>query len=274
MYACLAIATEDSSLTQSIERVVGAMGLDLKHMSNEDGSTIFLHPATRQTVRGARVFIAAVAPKNLQTTTVLNGIVIAQSGQVPIVLVGDDLLLAPSQGQIFGEIPPQNIFRKTSFEFPKDLEFRLRELAAVGSATGEGSSPRDGRLNVFMSYASEDKCHAEQLSKFLSANNISFWDYDRSRRKYDVDFEDEIDKAIRSSAVYVAILTPNWKRSQWVRDELKFARRLGKSNFVLEFEETDPIFSLSSLTVIDCKSDQTRGLFKFLARLDEILTAG
>jgi hypothetical protein len=273
MHACLATATDDISLTRSIERVVEGMGLELKRMENEDGSTVYLHPQTRQTVRAARVFIAALASKNLQETSVIYGIGIAQNGQVPIVIVSDDV--TPSsllEGQILGAIPKENIFLKTSSDFPGDLAFRLRQLASLGSATGEGNSPDDTERHVFMSYASEDKKYADELSMFLRTNNITFWDYDRSRRRYDDDFEDEIEQAILTSKTYVGILTPQWRNSRWVRDEFKFARRSEKNNLLLEFERTRPFLSLSSMTLIDCKTNRMKGFNQFLGRLDEILT--
>jgi hypothetical protein len=57
-------------------------------------------------------------------------------------------------------------------------------------------------------------------------------------------------------------------------ERIQVRRRLAKRQLVLDFEETSPIFSLSSLTVIDCKAGRTAGFYKFLARLDEILTEG
>src|SRR4051812_39968928 len=118
MHACLATATDDISLARSIERVVAGMGLALKHMKNDDGSTMYLLPKTRQTVRTARIFIAALAPKSLQTTSVIYGMGIAQNGHVPIVIVSDGVAPSSLQGQILGAIPKENIFLKTSSDFP------------------------------------------------------------------------------------------------------------------------------------------------------------
>jgi TIR domain len=271
-YACLATATDDIALTRSIERVVEKSGLALKYMRNEDGSTLYLHPETRQTVRTARVFIAALAPKSWQATSVIYGIGIAQYGQVPIVIVSDDVAPSSLEGQIFGAIPKQNVFLRTSSDFSNDLAVRLRQLASIGPVGGEDPD-KDG-WNVFVSYAGEDKKYADELSSFLRFHNITFWDYDRSRRRYDDDFEDEIEKAISGSATYVGILTPKWRSSQWVRDEFKYARRIAKSRLVLEFEKTDPILSLTSLTLIDCKNDRMQGFHELLTRLDQVLEKG
>jgi hypothetical protein len=269
MHACLATATNDSSLTRRIEGVVAKIGLELKRMRNEDGSTLFLQAKTREIVRSARVFIAALAPKNLRSNSVINGIGIAQCSRVPVVVVSEGAI-PPLEGNILGAIPKENVFDKSSPDFPDNLALRLLELAAIGPASGKGASPEYAGPWVFISYAGADKPHADELSVFLRQNNIPYWNDFQSRREYEDDFVNEIEKAIQTSITFALVLTPRWRKSKWAQDEYQFARRLGKPRFVLQFEETEPILTLASLTPIDCRTNRWQAFNDFMARVDPI----
>jgi len=275
MYACLATATDDVSLARTIEHVVGQIGLGLRRLENENGSTVNLQPKTRQTVRSARVFIAALAKQSLRGNSIFYGIGIAQSGRVPVVVVGADLTPLALRGPMLGEIPDENIILPTSSDFPMNLENRIRELVLI--APGLGSSIKPGTeeglaFDVFLSYSAADEKYAKEVSAFLRQWNVRFWDFGTNPREYDWDFSEEVDKAIRQSKVFAAVITPNWRQSRWTQDEFKFARRLNKMPFLLEFEETEPVLVLSSLTSIDCRTNRFDGFHKMLTRLDVLVT--
>jgi TIR domain len=276
MYACLATATDDVSLTQAIEHVVSQIGLGLTRLENENGSTVNLQPKTRQTVRSARVFIAALAGESLRGSSIFYGIGIAQSGRVPVVVVGADPGPLSLRGPMLGEIPEENIFLRTSSGFPTNLETRIRELVLVAPGLGSSVKPnvKASTFDVFLSYTAADGKYAEEFLTFLRQYNVRFWDFGTNPREYDVDFGEEVENAIRQSKVFVAVITPNWRHSQWTQDEFKFARRLGRKPVLLEFEETGPVLVLSSLTSIDCRTSRSNGFHKMLRRLDELLTEG
>jgi hypothetical protein len=194
---------------------------------------------------------------------------IAQSGQVPVVIVGEVEAPFALRGPMLGDIPNENVFSQTSSGFPADFAIRLRELAST-APLHQGAGSGHNQYDVFVSYSAKDQEHAAGLSKFLRESKVSFWDYDRSRREFETDFSEEIDQAIRRSSVFLAILTPNWRPSKWAQMEFYHARKLGKPQFVLEFEDTEPILMLALHTLIDCKGSPYRGFYRMLERLDEI----
>jgi pimeloyl-ACP methyl ester carboxylesterase len=271
MYACLATATDDTSLTRDIERVVKDLGMDLKRINGDNGSVDNLQPEERLAVRSARVFVAALGRAASDASKVLYGMGIAQSGQVPILIVSEASMPVSLEGPMLSEIPKENIFYRSSPKFPVNLAERLRELVAYTSESVRRSASSDGALhNVFLSYSGTDQKYINELITFLGRNTVSYWDYDHRRHEFDVGFDERLDEAIRQSTAVVTILTPNWRRSQRAQDEVKFAKALGKKNFVLLFEEIGPIFTLTSLTVIDCRANARDGFDELLARLDEV----
>jgi len=75
---------------------------------------------------------------------------------------------------------------------------------------------------VFISYAREDSEYVEKLAGFLSKSGIDAW-YDAQlvtgRR-----FDDAIQKKIEQCAAFILIMTPAARASDWVHDELDFAK--------------------------------------------------
>jgi hypothetical protein len=269
MYAYLATATDDKSLSECIERTVSGIGLALRPVINEDTSRANL-PKARQLVRSASVVIAALSRHNYGVSRIFNAISVAQSVPIPVVVVGEDEATANLRGRIFDEIPKENIFVGSSSDFPSNLARRLNDIISgpPPHPTPAGGAQTD--YDVFLSYAGKDRPHVEKLSSFLREHEIKFWEFGRSPREYDVDFAEEIEKVIRNSKVFLAILTKNWRQSRWTQDEFKFARVIGKRQFVLEFEETEPTLILAGQTRINCRDNLPDGFHRMLKRLDEL----
>jgi hypothetical protein len=81
----------------------------------------------------------------------------------------------------------------------------------------------ENEINVFISYAHEDKKYALEIYDLLKSNGCSPW-IDIHNLKAGQDWELEIDKAIRSSDFFVACLSSNSVSKQgYVQKELKSA---------------------------------------------------
>jgi hypothetical protein len=81
------------------------------------------------------------------------------------------------------------------------------------------------RPQVFLSYSRRDLKFVERLAWDLKAAGLEVW-YDLSGLKVGARWGKEIQKAIRESRYFVAILSPNSVSSEWVEREFLFARQL------------------------------------------------
>jgi hypothetical protein len=80
--------------------------------------------------------------------------------------------------------------------------------------------------DVFLSYASEDRPIAEQLSKMLQTEGQSvFFDHAIAAGE---DYSRRIEEALTDSKVVVVLLSRNSNRSNWVKAELRSALQSGQ----------------------------------------------
>ena len=76
--------------------------------------------------------------------------------------------------------------------------------------------------DVFMSYVSQDRTLAEQVSRGLQADGLSVW-WDRDIHG-GADFAAEIDRELTAARVVIVLWSAASQASQWVRDEASQAR--------------------------------------------------
>jgi hypothetical protein len=85
--------------------------------------------------------------------------------------------------------------------------------------------------HLFISYAREDQAYTRKLADDLRAGGFETWMDDR------IDFGDRwwqmIVQAIRASAAFIVVMTPDAEQSKWVEREILLAQREGKSIFPL-----------------------------------------
>ena len=75
--------------------------------------------------------------------------------------------------------------------------------------------------DCFLSYTSPDLAHAEALYRRLLAAGFPeerIW-FDKARLRPGCQWHQEIEEGCEASRVVLALLTPNWKRSEWTRYE-------------------------------------------------------
>lgn len=79
--------------------------------------------------------------------------------------------------------------------------------------------------DVFISYKSEDRAHAERVAKALESEGISvWWDPDLATGQ---DYQQVIDDNLRSALVVVVLWSKLSTRSRWVRSEATIGDRYG-----------------------------------------------
>jgi serine/threonine-protein kinase len=101
--------------------------------------------------------------------------------------------------------------------------------ALEGLAGDKPSRPVSG--HVFISYSRHDQDYARELADHIRQNGFPVWIDDR------IDYGDqwfkEIEKAIKASAAFVVVMTPDSDASEWVHREILIAKREKKLIFPL-----------------------------------------
>jgi hypothetical protein len=107
-----------------------------------------------------------------------------------------------------------------------------RHFRQVWSGTGK-------RKHVFLSYASQDKRHADDIYLALSRRGIDVW-LDRLELRPAVDWDQTIGTALRSSRAFVVCLSKTWiRRRGYVKAELEAAFEIAlrrKKRFIFPVE--------------------------------------
>jgi tetratricopeptide (TPR) repeat protein len=122
--------------------------------------------------------------------------------------------------------------------------------------------------DIFVSYSSKDRYHAERLVSDLRVNGISVW-YDQNELLVGHNIVDQVYDGIRNSTYLAIILTPHSVVSQWVREEMTFAKvreiEEGKVRILpLLFERCDRPDALRAKKYADFLSDYGTGLNEIL----------
>src|SRR5688572_1745413 len=107
--------------------------------------------------------------------------------------------------------------------------------------------------HLFVSYKREENQFALKLAASLKNRGIGVW-VDLLDIKPSDDWDDSIDKALKSSIGLIAVLTNEYLLSEYCRDELKFARNKGLTIFPIllrHVDEQNMRYWLSNLQYVD-----------------------
>jgi hypothetical protein len=88
--------------------------------------------------------------------------------------------------------------------------------------------------HIFISYSHKDSEYAYKLARALKQEGFSVWIDDRI--DYGTEWPSEIEENLDKSGVFIVIMTPNSKNSNWVQNELTRAERLEKQILPLLLE--------------------------------------
>lgn len=105
--------------------------------------------------------------------------------------------------------------------------------------------------HAFISYSRHDREYAEALAAFLSQLGIRVWT-DRGI-SFGQNWRRETERAIREAAAIILLMSPSADQSQWVTDEIRFARRLGKPILPILLDGR-PMFLVSDLHYEDART--------------------
>lgn len=112
---------------------------------------------------------------------------------------------------------------------------------------------------VFISYAKEDSLFVDELKLFLKERGYAYWDFQESERDYNSDFSLELEGVISEAASTLSVISPDWKKSQILIQELHFSKEVGTPVYILKIRDPGPTLVLSGLTYIDFTGERNKG---------------
>ena len=134
-------------------------------------------------------------------------------------------------------------------------------------------STSSGR-HFFISYSRTDTNQKENIVKQLRARGINLWVDIENLVPGTPAWEREIERAIRSSAGIIVLLSPESNNSEWVRREISFAEQNDKVVFpvLIRGDEDDSIpLRLSNHQWVDLRRNSENGLDELAEALAEHL---
>ena len=116
---------------------------------------------------------------------------------------------------------------------------------------------------VFVSYSRRDEAVMQRIVAFLRGEGINVWLDNEKLVPGTPIWEEEIEKAIHSASAVVVVLSPDSKKSVWVRREISLAERYQKRLFpVMVAGDEDSSITLRLITsqYVDIRENEETGL--------------
>jgi chemotaxis protein histidine kinase CheA len=116
---------------------------------------------------------------------------------------------------------------------------------------------------VFISYSRRDDAAMRRVVAFLRKQGVNVWVDNEKLVPGTPIWEEEIEKAIHSASAVVVVLSPDSKRSVWVRREISLAERYQKRLFpVMVAGDEDSSITLRLITsqYVDIRENEETGL--------------
>lgn len=148
---------------------------------------------------------------------------------------------------------PTDRLRLEPLTEPKDtIRQRVVSIHSVG----------DFNHDVFVSYSRRDRDMMHLISEALTNNGFSVWS-DERLEPGSASWKDDVQRAIEGAGCVVAIMSPDAKDSEWVSEELSYARIHKRRLFTVlaRGDEGNAIpFGLTGIQWIDMRGDYDEGL--------------
>ena len=159
-------------------------------------------------------------------------------------------------------------------DFRNDFEVGIRSLLA-GIEYLRGRKPIEvtpdaSKGYVFISYASEDKEFVVGLKSFLARRGYSFWDFQTSKRNYQIDFTLELEERISNAEATLSVVSPDWKKSSTALQELHFSKEVSTPVFLLRLRNPGPTLALSGKTFIDFTQSHEYGFDRLAREMQDV----
>lgn len=127
--------------------------------------------------------------------------------------------------------------------------------------------------HIFVSYSREDAVTMQRVRDSLRTAGLTVWT-DEGIAPGTPSWKDSIQDALENAACVVVVLSPDAKRSRWVKSELDYAEVIGLRIFPLLVkgdERTSLPFSLISAHYADLRGDYVNGMRMLSAAIRELV---
>lgn len=120
-------------------------------------------------------------------------------------------------------------------------------------------------MKIFISYSRKDIAFIEKLSADLKIAGIEAW-YDLTGLGGGAHWSREIEKAIKASEYVLVVLSPDSVASNWVEEEILYARKLKLKIIPLLYRSCELPFGFHTLNFIDVQNDEYQRSYKEILR--------
>lgn len=134
---------------------------------------------------------------------------------------------------------------------------RLRNIGFVPTPRPQPALRAANKGYVFLSYAKEDRHFVAAIVEFFQKKLYAYFDYKDSRRKFEADFDVELEDRLRSAELVACVISPNWKKAVWPKKEYLFANKIGVPTYLLMFEDPGDSIIIIDRTPIDFTGDKS-----------------
>ena len=155
---------------------------------------------------------------------------------------------------------------RTTFDAPTD-RLSIEPLAEpkdtirqVIGTIGRGTAPL--RQDVFISYSRRDRAIMRVVRDKLTGAGFTVWS-DERLEPGSQSWKNDVQEAIENAGSIVAILSPDAKGSEWVSEELNYARirKLRVFTVLVRGDESNAIpFGLTGVQWVDMRGDYDEGM--------------
>jgi len=136
-------------------------------------------------------------------------------------------------------------------------------------APGTDAEASTAERSIFISYAHEDKDFAFNLASNLKLHEVSVWiDYQGIRVGDRVD--DVIENEILACSEFLVVLSPDARKSDWVKNETQFALNEKKPVLPLLYRQCRIPVNLTTVRYVDFTSNHDKGFAELLRTRGEI----
>jgi hypothetical protein len=136
--------------------------------------------------------------------------------------------------------------------------------------------PYPSTRHVFMSYSRRDEAVMRRVVAFLRRQGINVWLDNEKLVPGTPIWEEEIEKAIKLAGAIVVIMSPDSKKSEWVRREISLAEQYNQRVFpILINGNEDSAITIRLITkqFIDLRKNEDAGLESLATNLNSYLHA-
>ncbi len=167
---------------------------------------------------------------------------------------------------------------RTTFDAPTDrlsIEPLVEQKDTIRQSVGRSTAPL--RQDVFMSYSRRDKAVMRIARDALVAAGYTVWS-DESLEPGSPSWKNDVQQAIEGAGCVVAILSPDAKESEWVSEELNYARIHKRRMFtvLVRGDESNAIpFGLTGVQWVDMRLDYDEGMKELMQQsaLEQLIAA-